>query len=43
MADSIEQLGFELISGALSEQERMLSGLRACAAISSTGLVVRSR
>ncbi|HEX3432942.1 MAG TPA: hypothetical protein VHT25_02655 [Solirubrobacteraceae bacterium] len=31
MADSIERLAFELISGALNEQERILSGLRACA------------
>jgi hypothetical protein len=31
MANSIEQLSFELTSEALSGQERMLSGLRACA------------
>jgi hypothetical protein len=29
MAESIEQLGFELTAGALAEQERALSGLRA--------------
>ena len=29
MAESIEQLSFELTSGALAEQERALSGLRA--------------
>jgi hypothetical protein len=31
MADSIERLSFELTTAALAEQERMLSGLRACA------------
>jgi hypothetical protein len=31
MADSIERLSFELTTAALGEQERMLSGLRACA------------
>jgi hypothetical protein len=31
MADSIEQLSFELSANALMEQERALAGLRACA------------
>jgi type II secretory pathway component PulL len=31
VAESIEQLSFELTASALSEQERALSGLRACA------------
>jgi hypothetical protein len=31
MADSIEQLSYELTANALSEQERTLSGLRTCA------------
>jgi hypothetical protein len=31
MADSIEQLGYELTSSALAEQERALSRLRTCA------------
>jgi hypothetical protein len=31
MADSIEQLSFELSATALAEQERSLAGLRTCA------------
>jgi hypothetical protein len=31
MADSIEQLSYELTANALSEQERTLAGLRTCA------------
>jgi uncharacterized membrane protein YhdT len=43
MADSIEQLGFELTSGTLSEQQRDVSGLRMSAGtILGTGSIVAS-
>jgi uncharacterized membrane protein YhdT len=43
MADSIEQLSFELTSGTISEQQRDVSGLRASAGtILGTGSIVAS-